>query len=588
MKSFDPPVVGNLARSRARRQKAIACAVIDALEQRMLLSGTGTLTPIASFNGVDGYSPNSGVADANGNIFGATLATTDDGGNTFGPGVVYEIPAGTGTIKDLVTFPDGASGTVGAIDSAGDVFGVEAGATANVPDTVFEIPAGTSTLTPLATFPTQTLGNQGTVTAVDSAGDVFGLAGGAPFEIVNGSGVMTALENQNGSEVSFIDLLPGPGGNLYGTGTDQNGNNVIADVSPSTGNVTTLATIDPTTIGTFPQGIAIDPSGNIWGLMQYGGSAGQGSIFELPAGSNTVSLIGSFTAATGDTPVGPPVFDASGNLYGLTSNDGANGDGTVFEIPAGGASAGPVDLVDLNSSEGDSTSAGFVINNAGTVPAIDGYTLAVFGGLFTGQASASAAIGHAHQDVGPNGNSTGDVSGVNKKKTTPPLIPPALKLKAIQEIAKADGLSYKAAEAKYNSYFPKGGPGIVFAGNLEPADGKGSPQAKLSAPLAQIKKMLATAGQDLKSVNTLINKDTGVTAQYTKEGNTITALEAQLAAQTKASSEAKIQKEITADTSIQARFANQCDSFYNTGTVELNNIGTLITDIQAALNALSS
>jgi len=591
MKPFDPPVTGNLGKLRARRQKSTALAVVDALERRMLLSGTGTLTAIAGFNGVNGYSPNSGVADANGDIFGATLATTSDGGNTFGPGVVYEIPAGTGTIKDLATLAGGLGGTVGAIDSSGDVFGVEAGATASVPDTVFEIPAGTSTLTPLATFATQTFGTQGTVTAVDSAGDVFGLANsGAPFEIVKGSGVMTTLENQNNPQVQFIDLISGPGGNLYGVGTDQNDNTVIADVSPTTGDVTTLATIDPTTIGTFPQGIAIDSSGNIWGLMQYGGSAGQGSIFELPAGSNTVSLVASFTAATGDTPVGPPVFDASGNLYGLTTNDGANGEGTLFEIPAGAASAGPVDLVDLTNTEQVSTSAGFVTNSAGTVPAIDGYTLAIFGGLFSSSVITSAAIGHAHRDVTTGGNnSTGQDDGLNKKSTPPPTIPPALKLKAIQEIAKADGLTYKAAEAKYNALVPKEGPGIVFAGkNLEPAARKASPQAKLSAPLEQIKKMLTTAGNDLKSVNALITKDTKVTAQYTKEGNTITALESQLAAQTKASSEAKIQKKITADEKVQTKFANQCNSFYNTGTTELNNITTLETNIQTALNALET
>ncbi|HEX4123167.1 MAG TPA: choice-of-anchor tandem repeat GloVer-containing protein [Tepidisphaeraceae bacterium] len=604
MKSFNPPVVGILRIPRARRKKSNAPAMVDALEQRVLLSGTGTLTAIAAFNGVNGYTPNSGVADASGNIFGATLATTNDGGNTFGPGVVFEIPAGTSTINDLATFPAGAGGTVGAIDSSGNVFGVEAGATASVSDTVFEVPAGTSTLTPLATFPSQTLGTQGTVTAVDSAGDVFGLAGPAPFEIVKGSGVMTALENQNNPQTGFRDLQLGPGGNLYGIGTDQNDNTVIADVSPTTGDVTTLAAIDPTTIGTFPQGITFDSSGNIWGLMQYGGSASMGSIFELPAGGNTVSLIASFTAATGDTPVGPPVFDASGNLYGLTENDGANGDGTLFEIPAGAASAGPVDLVDLTDSEQVSTSAGFVTNSAGIAPAIDGYTLAIFGGLFGAPTSASAAIGHAHPDdlSLSYGFAFGFSFTLNFEPTlfsltidTPPTTDIEKLKNAFTNLTQAFNSLTGHASAKIIRGVPtanimkdvENAPLFASVG-LVPRAMRLDPQVKLSAPLEAIKTMLATTSKDLKSAAKLLGKQTKLADQANAEVNTVDSLQTELAAQTNASSKAKIQKKITADEATATKHANQDNSDYNSLNTAGANISALETNIQTALNALPS
>jgi hypothetical protein len=34
----------------------------------------------------------------------------------------------------------------------------------------------------------------------------------------------------------------------------------------------------------------------------------------------------------GDYPPGPPVFDAAGNLYGITGNGGTTGSGVAFEL----------------------------------------------------------------------------------------------------------------------------------------------------------------------------------------------------------------------------------------------------------------
>ena len=557
----------------------------------MLLSGTGTLTAIATFNGVDGYDPASGLADAKGDIFG-DAATTPDGGNTFGPGVVFEIPAGTSTIKDIVTFPAGVFASVTAIDSSGDLFGFELGATNSDPGTVIEIPAGTSTITPLATFPSQSqqsvLGLFGTVNFVDSAGDVFGEAG-VPFEVVKGSGTVTPLLSQNNGG-GFGDMQLGPDGNLYGLTAGQT---EIAELSPTTGNLTVLATIDPTTIGTFPQGIAVDSSGNIWGLMQYGGSADMGSVFELPAGSNTVSLIGSFTAATGDTPIGAPVFDASGNLYGLTTNDGANGDGTLFEIPAGKASAGPVDLVDLNDTEQVSAGAGFVTNSAGIAPAIDS-GIAGFGGLFSLSATASAATGDVHADNSFLGEGAFWDYVYNPPGSDERGVPRNTEFDWHQQATEYHDERTDFNDEATEAGFPPGSDEVkgdqaallINRNASEPALVRATPQAKLSAPFEQIFQMLATCEKELNVVAPLVKKQTSLTAQFNKEETTITGLEAKLAAQTKASSKAKIQKTITADTAAQTKVLNHDYSVYDTVNTQQTAIGNLEANIQTALNAL--
>jgi hypothetical protein len=450
------------------------------------------------------------------------------------------------------------------------------------------------------------LGTSGTVTAVDSAGDVFGLAGNGetPFEVVKGSGKVTALENQKNPQVGLIDLLLGPGGNLYGTGTDQNDNPIIADVSPVTGDVTTLATIDTAKIGTFPQGIAIDPIGNIWGLSQYGGSAGQGTIWELPVHSSTVSLIASFTAATGDTPVGPPVFDASGNLYGLTTNDGTSGNGTVFEIPAGAAKSGPVDLVNLTSAEQVSTSAGFVTNSAGIAPVINGDELAIFGGLFGAPASASAAIGHVH----PNLESPDLFGAMLALLVLLPHIQFGLKVvRPFPNILTNPAAAFQALERGFNAAVgatPQVAAKIQMAApaasavkngdsdsllarsELVPLDVKESPQVKLSAPLAAIEKMLETTRKDLESGDKLVASQVKLADEANAEVSTVDSLQTELAAETKAKSKAKIQKEITADEATAIKYAKQDETAYKGVKAAVANISTLESKIKKALKAL--
>jgi len=85
-------------------------------------------------------------------------------------------------------------------------------------------------------------------------------------------------------------------------------------------------------------GLAIDKAGNLYGTTTAGGSSGNGTVFELEVPTVTggewkEKVLYSFgTGSDGKTPVAGVTFDTSGNLYGTTSAGGTAGDGTVFQL----------------------------------------------------------------------------------------------------------------------------------------------------------------------------------------------------------------------------------------------------------------
>lgn len=91
-------------------------------------------------------------------------------------------------------------------------------------------------------------------------------------------------------------------------------------------------------------GLLADAAGNLYGTLTAGGSAAAGAVFELvvPAKANrpwTKKLLHSFKGGTKDgaDPQGGLIADSHGNLYGTTVGGGA-GFGTAFELikPAAG------------------------------------------------------------------------------------------------------------------------------------------------------------------------------------------------------------------------------------------------------------
>ena len=82
-------------------------------------------------------------------------------------------------------------------------------------------------------------------------------------------------------------------------------------------------------------GLVEDSSGNLFGTTALGGTSNDGTVFEVAAGSGTITTLASFNGTNGGSPYAGLVEDSSGNLFGTTTLGGANNDGTVFEIAAG-------------------------------------------------------------------------------------------------------------------------------------------------------------------------------------------------------------------------------------------------------------
>src|SRR5262249_32576113 len=99
----------------------------------------------------------------------------------------------------------------------------------------------------------------------------------------------------------------------------------------------------PVNDGTSPDGgLIFDSAGNLYGTTSLGGGLGCGrfgcgTVFELTPnkdGTWTEKLFHSFHA-NGKDGYGPSsnlILDKAGNLFGITSDGGTNGSGTVFEL----------------------------------------------------------------------------------------------------------------------------------------------------------------------------------------------------------------------------------------------------------------
>jgi uncharacterized repeat protein (TIGR03803 family) len=189
---------------------------------------------------------------------------------------------------------------------------------------------------------------------VDSAGNLYGTTtyGGAESCYI-GCGVVFQMAQKNGHWVEQILY------NFQSNGTD----------------------------GTNPYfGLVLDNEGNLYGTTEYGGTYGQGSVFELSptaGGGWTEQVIHSF-GASGDGGYGQGLIFNGGNLYGATSN-GGSGAGNVFELtPTGGGAWSEQILYTFPYNFGGNTPelpVGIVMDAAGNI-----YGLAASGG--TGQSGA--------------------------------------------------------------------------------------------------------------------------------------------------------------------------------------------------------
>ena len=286
---------------------------------------------------IDGAFPDAGlIQDASGNLYG----TTTEGG-TAGGGTVFELmpPAPGKTLwKEIVLYSfcgggdcsDGRRPEARLIRDAlsGNLFGTTSEGGTSDDGTVFE-------LTPPATG--QTLWTE---TVLYS---------------------FCAQSNCTDGDAPEARLTRDPSGNLYGTtafgGTFGDAGVVFQLTPPAMGQTLWTETVLHSfcarggrncTDGERPEaGLIRDASANLYGTTDEGGAAGGGTVFELtpPAPGKTLwtetvlysfCVQGGSNCTDGSFPAADLIRDASGHLYGTTSEGGANsvacGGGTVFEL----------------------------------------------------------------------------------------------------------------------------------------------------------------------------------------------------------------------------------------------------------------
>ncbi|HZT44511.1 MAG TPA: choice-of-anchor tandem repeat GloVer-containing protein [Chthonomonadaceae bacterium] len=140
-----------------------------------------------------------------------------------------------------------------------------------------------------------------------------------------------------------VDLIQGSDGNFYGTTSSggASGNGTIFRLTPD-GTFTSLYQLNATTDGSGPRGLVEGNDGNFYGLTLEGGSQGGGGVVFRITPSGTYTVLFSFSPSVqsdnlaGGDPLSPLAKVANGDIYGITSFGGANGEGTIFKISPDG------------------------------------------------------------------------------------------------------------------------------------------------------------------------------------------------------------------------------------------------------------
>lgn len=269
---------------------------------------------------------------------GQECSVTDGGGSASGPVAGVQVACVTvERVLHTFTGTDGAEPEAGLImDASGNLYGTTAGGTG-------------------AVFKLSPNGSGGYGESV-----LYSFAGGSD------------------GQVPQDDVILDSSGNLYGTTSGgSNGSwSTVFELSPNgSGGYTesVLHLFSGAPDGENPRaGLVMDGSGDLYGTTPIGGNIGGGTVFELtPNGSGgyTESILHSFSSGSSDGvgPQGGLILDSSGNLYGTTLGGGSAGDGTVFELAPNG-SGGYTETILYNfvgGADGASPSGALIMDGAG-------------------------------------------------------------------------------------------------------------------------------------------------------------------------------------------------------------------------------
>lgn len=341
--------------------------ILAALSAFLIAAGSAqaqTITSIYSpVEGGDPYGTGSLAAltsDNSGNLYGTTF-----NGGLYQEGQIFEVsPNGSGgwTGTTIFTF----NGTNGAnpgygpmLYKNGNLYGTTLSGGSYGYGTVFQLTpsAGGWTETILYSFNNQQY-NQEPVNGLvmDPKGNLYGTTfneilgknyGGGVFELSPSGGGWTEQLIYAFPRGNLAGLAMDDSGNLYGIGSTGNSPTVFELSQDFEGSwiPKILYTFSPTMGDGSPGGAAVGPNGTL-ALSQegnlIGANAGVGkyleSVFELirPANPNskwTIKVLHTFKGGTdGANPLAGVTLDGYGNIFGTTVYGGANNQGVVYEL----------------------------------------------------------------------------------------------------------------------------------------------------------------------------------------------------------------------------------------------------------------
>jgi uncharacterized repeat protein (TIGR03803 family) len=337
-----------------------------------LPKGSGTIGTVASFTGgAGGQFPQSGLAiDSAGDLFGTTSGA-DVGTASAVAGTVFKVAAGTTTITTLATFSadDAATGTLPtgpvALDPAGDLFGVaNKGGSSSFPSgVVWELPAGSGTLAGLHSFDDQDGFEPNAGVVVDAAGDVIGVTNLGGSAVGGGGGVLFELTLGSTTPTP----TPTPTGPLSAALTGA-----LPTTSLIAGQKASL-----TQKLTFTDTAAITENVSVELFLSSGTTVDASSVALPPAVPKRINLKAGKSMPISLKVTSIPTGTANGTYHVVAQATNATGTaidaasaGTVTVAPAQIDLSGAFVKATRTVKNGKSLSVTFTLTNAGDVPAV--------------------------------------------------------------------------------------------------------------------------------------------------------------------------------------------------------------------------
>lgn len=326
--------------------KAFSIAFVLCIVLAINLSAQ-TVTTIASFNGSNGSSPASGmVQNVDGSFYGVTPEPAlGSEGNVYGV-------TPSGTLTSIFNFCSNSCSDgqfpVGSLLLAtnGLLYGTtEQGGTA-LQGNIYTITAE-GTETNLYNFCVTTCddGAAPTTALIQVGGNVYGTTNSTIFRMTLAGKLTTLYNFCNTIDCNAFGppypstLVQGSDGNFYGVTSGGNVNaGTIFKMTPS-GTLTTLHTFSGSD-GSSPNGSLVQgPAGALYGVALTGGRTSSkcpaygtcGTVFKITR-AGTFTVLHSFNGNDGANPDGALVVGSDGDLYGTTSQAGANQAGTIFRM----------------------------------------------------------------------------------------------------------------------------------------------------------------------------------------------------------------------------------------------------------------